>query len=264
MAMFQAKGTVAYGTTEKNIAPFLEKLNKDKTLVFNLTGDAVTGGNSVQIDLSIQKFSEGVDQLIAELVKADEHCSVLFVADSPPAAISGIVIACAVKSVQTIVKMRAMIEEGITEKEWTLQLIKKSFETVQNDKIEEYDVINSIIPKLPNGDLGKILADMIVDLAGADSVNIRDAIKSLKEKFDKDGNEPLDIKMETLHMLETYFNAVCVCAYIRSEGEEGYKKPFAQWSKELEVIESSKVNGIRFWKDMTFFSLAPVTRTAAA
>ena len=36
--------------------------------------------------------SEGVDQLIAEQVKADEHCSVLFVADSPPAAISGKII----------------------------------------------------------------------------------------------------------------------------------------------------------------------------
>ena len=34
------------------------------------------------------------------------------------------VIACAVRSVQTIVKMRAMIAEGITEEAWTNQLIK--------------------------------------------------------------------------------------------------------------------------------------------
>ncbi len=34
------------------------------------------------------------------------------------------VVAAAVRSVQTIVKMRAMVDEGITEKDWTLALVK--------------------------------------------------------------------------------------------------------------------------------------------
>ena len=31
----------------------------------------------------------------------------------------------------------------------------------------------------------------------------------------------------------------------------------------MECVQSSKENGIRFWRDMTFFSLAPVAAAAA-
>merc|ERR1719222_763762 len=108
--------------------------------------------------------------------------------------------------------------------------------------------------------MGKILVDMIVDLCGHEAVNIRQNIKELKDKFDKSG-ESLEVKMETIEMLERYFNAVCVCCYIRAEGETNYKKSFSDWCKDIEGVESSKENGIRFWRDMTFFSLAPVTRS---
>ena len=36
--------------------------------------------------------------------------------------------ACCVKSAQTVNKMRALVTEGITEKDWTEALIKKSLE----------------------------------------------------------------------------------------------------------------------------------------
>ena len=38
--------------------------------------------------------------------------------------ILGMVIACCIRSLQTICKMRSMIKEGITEAEWTEKLIK--------------------------------------------------------------------------------------------------------------------------------------------
>jgi len=261
--MFQAKGCTVFGSTDKNVAPLLEKLDKEKTLVYNLTKDGVSGGVLTQVDLSLDKFSEGVDQIISTLVKADDHALSLFVADTQAEAISGMVVAAAVRSVQTIVKMRAMVDEGITEKDWTLALVKKTFETPVNDNIDCYDVINNIVSKLPSGALGKILTDLLVDLCGDKAVNIRDNIKVLKEKFDKSG-ESFDAKIETVQMLERYFNAVCVCSYIRAEGEGGYKKSFSDWCKDLESVQSSKENGIRFWKDMTFFSLAPVAAAATA
>ena len=36
--------------------------------------------------------------------------------------------ACCVKAAQTVNRMRALVDEGITEKDWTEALIKKSFE----------------------------------------------------------------------------------------------------------------------------------------
>ena len=48
--------------------------------------------------------------------------------------IPGMVAACAVKSAQTVNKMRALVEEGITEKDWTEKLVKSTFEVANPDK----------------------------------------------------------------------------------------------------------------------------------
>ena len=40
-------------------------------------------------------------------------------------------------------------------------IFRKTFETPVNDKIDCYDVVNNIVSKLPSGQLGKIMADMV-------------------------------------------------------------------------------------------------------
>ena len=45
--------------------------------------------------------------------------------------------ACCVKSSQTVNRMRALVAEGITEKDWTETLIKKTFEEPNPDKEDD-------------------------------------------------------------------------------------------------------------------------------
>jgi len=264
MSVFQAKGSPIWGTQERNLPAVLEKLPKEKTLVFNLTEDDLgTGGEAiiVKADFSLQKFSEGVDTVVSAIQPENEKTSCLFVANSPEEAISGMITAFCVKSVQTIVKMKCMIEEGITEKEWTEKLIWKSFEEPTDPtKLDKYDITEALVNKLERGSLGKILADKAVDLC-AEKMNIRSSVKILKEEFDK--SESLPARMKTLDVLERYFNAVCVGAYSRHHGEDGFKTNFTNWTKENVFISDMIEHGIRMWKDMTFFSLAYAPSSAA-
>jgi len=263
--MFQAKGSPIWGTQEKNVASLAEKLPKEKLLVFNLTKEDVSAPGEASIikaDLSLEKFREGVDCVVAALQSENDKTSCLFVANTPEEAVSGMITAFCVKSVQTIVKMKSMIEDGITEKEWTEKLIKRSFEEGQpEEKVDRYDIIDSLVKKLSSGELGKILADKAVDLC-EEKINLRNSIKTLKEEFDK--TESFEKKMKTLEILERYFYAVCIGSYVRGCGEDGFKLKFSEWVKENSCVSEMIEHGIRFWKDMTFFSLASSPRSAAA
>ena len=48
---------------------------------------------------------------------------------SKPNSFKGMIAACCVKSAQTVNRMRALVSEGITEKDWTEALIKKTLVT---------------------------------------------------------------------------------------------------------------------------------------
>ena len=81
--------------------------------------------------------------------------------------------ACCVKSSQTVNRMRALVSEGITEKDWTEALIKKTFEEPNPDKEDdtpltkgEFDIVKALLAKCPEVGVGKILVDKMVDLAG--------------------------------------------------------------------------------------------------
>lgn len=81
--------------------------------------------------------------------------------------------ACCVKSAQTVNRMRALVDEGITEKDWTEALIKRSFEEAIPAKPEdtpltrgEFDIVKALLAKCPELGVGKILVDKMVDLAG--------------------------------------------------------------------------------------------------
>jgi len=256
--MFQAKGCPVWGSKEKNLTPLLKDLVKEKNLVFNLTDSEVEAPAEVTVvktSLSLDNFSCGVDVIMENVRKENEKTNCIFVADSFEQSVSGMVIAAIVKSMQTLVKMKDMVVEGISDKDWMAKLIHKSFEEDTGEPIDQYDVVESLVNKLERGKLGKILADKIVDLCD-EKVNLRNCIKSLKEKYDSNG-EAAEVKTATIEALERYFYAVCVGIYARSIGEEGYSVKFSQWLKDSNFIEAMIPNGIRFWQDMTFFSLAP-------
>ena len=81
--------------------------------------------------------------------------------------------ACCVKSAQTVNRMRALVQEGITEKDWTEALVKRSFEVPIERRPEdtpltmgEFDIVKALLAKCPEVGVGKILVDKMVDLAG--------------------------------------------------------------------------------------------------
>ena len=76
------------------------------------------------------------------------------------------VLACCLKSAKTIKKMKDMISEGITEKEWTEKLIQNTFENGKSS-FTDLDVISSLVKQLESGPVGKLLADK-VDLSKYD------------------------------------------------------------------------------------------------
>ena len=85
----------------------------------------------------------------------------------------GMIAACCVKSSQTVNRMRALVQDNITEKDWTEALVKKTFEEPNPDKEDdtaltkgEFDIVKALLSKCPEVGVGKILVDKMVDLAG--------------------------------------------------------------------------------------------------
>ena len=97
-----------------------------------------------------------------------------------PKSLSGMIAASCVKSAQTVNKMRALVEEGITEKDWTEAIVRRTFEEPNPDKPEdtaltkgEFDIVKALLAKCPEVKVGKILADKMVDLAGEVGTHLR-------------------------------------------------------------------------------------------
>ena len=164
--------------------------------------------------------------------------------------------ACCVKSAQTVNRMRALVDEGITEKDWTEALIKKSFEEPIPAKPEdtpltrgEFDIVKALLAKCPEVGVGKILVDKMVDLAGPGEEGaggthlrcilhfiltkivsifhvanfftfcLRHCVPEFQKKMDAaSGDEQLLLKKKLLNSLERYFYLVCFGAYCRLEG----------------------------------------------
>ena len=88
--------------------------------------------------------------------------------------------ACCVKAAQTVNRMRALVEEGITEKDWTEAIVKRTFEEPNPDKEDdtpltkgEFDIVKALLAKCPEAAVGKILVDKMVDLAGEVGIHMR-------------------------------------------------------------------------------------------
>jgi len=173
------------------------------------------------------------------------------------------VAASIVKSVQSINKMRALVEEGIAEKDWIAAIITNTFETGNPPKEGEtdldrgdFDVVKALIKKYPEMALGKILTDKMVDLAGQTGPHLYKCVTEMQVKMDAtSGEEQMVLKKRLLNYLERYFYLVCFGAYCRQEGPELFKKPFVAWLDEKKDIADMVEKGIRVWEEITFFSL---------
>lgn len=93
------------------------------------------------------------------------------------------VAACIVKAVQSINKMRLLVEEGIAEKDWIQAIVVNTFETKMAPKAGEtefdrgdFDIIKALLKKFPEMEIGKILADKMIDLAGETGPHLRKCV----------------------------------------------------------------------------------------
>jgi len=254
MGVLKAVGCQIFGS--ENIKEFLEieKQHSDKTItvIYDNECELPIRKNTFKCNLELSRLSQGIDELISILKNIDDNSIIYFLANST-SAVTGMVLACCVKSVKTMKKIKEMAEEGITEQEWTNSLIKETFET-QKEEYEQFDVIRTLEEKLKDGNLGKLLVDKMIDICG-ERLNLRKNICNLKGLYETGSENRDNLKKETLEALELYFHLVCFGSYVREFGEKAYSKKFTEWLQERPFLAEMIQNGIRFWEDMTFFQL---------
>jgi len=255
------------------LAPGIAKLPKEKVIIFNVDGEAEADLKDVPavktpFDKERPVPLGSFDVIVSALVEEGDKTQCVFASTEELPATLGMIAACCVKSAQTVNKMRALVTEGITEKDWTEALIKKTFEEPNPDKEDdtaltkgEFDIVKALLTKCPEVAVGKILVDKMVDLAGpgpegAGGTHLRRCVSEFQQKMDAaTGEDQLVIKKKLLNSLERYFYLVCFGAYCRSEGPANFQKTFASWLGERSFLEEMVENGIKVWEEMTFFSL---------
>jgi len=272
MDLRKVPGCHVFGGTAP-LAAGIAKIPKERTLIFNIdseTEDALKDVPSFKVPFDSERPLplECFDTIVKALAEEGDKTQCVFSGKEEIPTTLGMVAACTVKSVQTINKMRALVDEGITEKDWTEALVKRSFEEPNPDKPDdtpltkgEFDIIKALIKKYPEVAVGKILADKMVDLGGAapegaGGTNLRTCVVELQKKMDAaTGEEQIVLKKKLLNGLERYLYVVCFGAYCRQEGPSKFKNSFASWLAERSAIAEMVENGIRVWEQMTFFSL---------
>jgi len=273
MDLRKVPGCHVYGGTAPQAAG-VAKIPKERTLIFNVdaeTEEALKDAPSFKVPFDKERPLplECFDTIVKALAEEDDKTQCVFNSKDEIPATLGMVAACAVKSAQTINKMRALVEEGITEKDWTEKLVKSTFEVVNPDKPNdtpltkgEFDIVKALVVKFPEVAVGKILIDKMVDLAGAapdgaGGTNLRTCVVELQAKMDAaSGDAQVALKKQLLNSLERYFYLLCFGAYCRKEGPTNFKNTFASWLAERAPIADMVENGIRVWEQMTFFSLS--------
>ena len=78
-------------------------------------------------------------------------------------------------------RMRALVAEGIAEKDWIQAIVTNTFETVVAPKageaaLEELDIVKALCQKFPEMAVGKILVDKMVELAGETGPHLRKCV----------------------------------------------------------------------------------------
>ena len=115
------------------------------------------------------------------------------------------VAASIVKSVQSINKMRSLVEEGIAEKDWIAAIISNTFETGNPPKEGEtdldhgdFDVVKALIKKYPEMALGKILTDKMVELAGQTGPHLYKCVTEMQVRSGRQKLNLVKVKDETM------------------------------------------------------------------
>jgi len=256
------------------LAAGIAKIPKERNLIFNIdseTEEALKDVPSFKVPFDKERPLplECFDTIVKALVDEGDKTQCVFSSKEEIPATLGMAAACAVKSVQSINKLRALVEEGIMENDLTEAIIKKTFEEPNPDRPEdtpltkgEFDIVKALIVKVPEIKVGKILIDKMIDLAGAapegaGGTNLRRCVPDLQAKMDAaSGDDQVVLKRKLLNGLERYFYLVCFGAYCRQEGPTQFKNSFASWLAERSFIADMVENGIRVWEQMTFFSLS--------
>jgi len=262
---------VYWGTSP--LAAGVSKLPKEKVILFNINGE--TEGElkenlsfNTPLDFERPIPLSSFDEIVKALLNEGDKTQCVFNSKDELPATVGMIAACCVKAAQTVNRMRALVDEGITEKDWTEALIKKSFEEPIPNKPDdtpltkgEFDIVKALLNKCPEVVVGKILVDKMVDLAGpgeegAGGTHLRHCVPEFQKKMDAaSGEEQVLLKKKLLNSLERYFYLVCFGAYCRLEGVNNFQKSFTSWLAERPYIAEMVENGIRVWEEMTFFSL---------
>jgi len=254
-------GTRVYGGTQA-LKEGIAKIAKDKCIVFNvdLEDNDVKELPSFKVPFEPEKafpFSS-FDEIIKALNPEDDKTQCVFNAKNIEAATTGMVAACVVKAVQSINMMKSLVEEGIAEKDWIQAIITNTFETVASPKEGEsqLDVVSALLKRFPEMEVGKILVDKLIDLAGETGPHLRRCVAAAQAKMEAaQGGEQEATKKTLLNYIERYFYLVCFGAYCRQEGPGKFQKSFVSWLEERKEIAEMVDKGIRVWEEMTFFSL---------
>merc|ERR1712066_936941 len=231
------------------LAAGVEKIPTQRNIIFNvdLEESDLKDLPSFKVPFDPERplpFSS-FDEICAALKPEDDKTQCIFNAKDVHAATTGMVAASIVKSVQSINKMRSLVEAGIPPKEGETDLDRGDF-----------DVVKALVKKYPEMALGKILTDKMVDLAGQTGPHLYKCVTEMQAKMDAtSGEEQMVLKKRLLNYLERYFYLVCFGAYCRQEGPELFKKSFVAWLDEKKDIADMVEKGIRVWEEITFFSL---------
>merc|ERR1712002_724422 len=132
MALRKVPGCCVFGGAAP-IAPEIEKIPKERNLIFYVDSDteeALKDVPSFKVPFEKERPIplECFDTIVKALAEEGDKTQCVFSSKDEEPATLGMVAACAVKSVQTINKMRALVEEGITE---------KTFEEANPDKPDD-------------------------------------------------------------------------------------------------------------------------------
>lgn len=259
-------GCHVYGGTAP-LAVGIEKIAKEKNVIFNIDTEEsdMKDLTNVRVPLDAERAAplSSFDEITKALIPENDKTQCIFNSKDEQSATTGMVAACAIKGVQSINTMRALVEEGIAEKDWIEAIIKNTFETGMEPKEGEtafmrgeFDVIKALINKFPEMAVGKIIIDKFIDLAGETGTHLRKCICDIQVKMDAAcGDEQLEMKRKLLNYLERYFYLVCFGAYCRQQGPEKFPQTFVSWLEERKEISDMVMKGIRVWEEMTFFSL---------
>merc|ERR1719334_1820740 len=153
-------------------------------------------------------------------------------------------------------KLNKMVEAGMAERTWAVNIIKSKFEDPlpSDDNKDpflrgEFDVIKQLLEKFPETKPGKILADKMIDINGPPPEgfgmqNLRKSIIQMKYKYDASTEDKQTVwKTMIINFIERYFYIICFATYAKANEASGFQKTFVQWLDEHSDLKGMIAEG---------------------